>query len=197
MTLSEQLPHLIQTYGYWLIAGIVLLESMGVPLPGEAVLITASVYAGTTHDLDIGLVIAATVAGAVIGDNIGYTVGDKLGYRLLLSVAPRLGITERKIKLGQYLFRLHGGKVVFFGRFVAILRVLAAFLAGVNRMPWHRFFLANFAGAAVWATTFGLAAYTVGNTIHQVAGPIGAVVLVVAAVALVAAGVLLLSLIHI
>lgn len=186
MGIAEELPHLVQTYGYWLIAGIVLLESMGVPLPGEAVLITAGVYAGTTHGLDIGLAIAAAAAGAVIGDNIGYAVGDKLGYRLLLRHGPRIGITERKIKLGQYLFRLHGGKVVFFGRFVAVLRMLAAFLAGVNRMPWPRFFIANLAGAILWASLFGLAAYELGDAAHRIAGPFG-----IAAMALALAGLLL------
>ena len=85
------------------------------------------------------LVIAATVAGAVVGDNIGYWVGDKVGYRLLLRYGGRFGVTERKIKLGQYLFLRHGGKVVFFGRFVAFLRALAALMAGMNRMPWGRF----------------------------------------------------------
>lgn len=188
MGLYDQLPHLIQTYGYWLIAGIVLLESMGIPLPGEAVLVTASVYAGTTHGLDIGLVIAATVAGAVVGDNIGYAVGDRLGYRLLLRHGARIGLTERKIKLGQYLFREHGGKVVFFGRFVAILRVLAAFLAGVNRMPWHRFFVANLAGATLWAGAFGLGAYTLGEGIHRFTGPAGAALAVLALGALLLAG---------
>lgn len=188
MGFYDQLPHLIQTYGYWLIAGIVLLESMGIPLPGEAVLITASVYAGTTHGLDIGLVIAATVVGAVVGDNIGYAVGDKLGYRLLLRHGARVRLTERKIKLGQYLFRQHGGKVVFFGRFVAVLRVLAAFLAGVNRMPWPRFFAANLAGAALWAAAFGLGAYTLGEGIHRITGPVGAVLVAVALGAILLAG---------
>jgi membrane protein DedA with SNARE-associated domain len=188
MGIYEQLPHLVQTYGYWLIAGIVLLESMGIPLPGEAVLITASVYAGTTHGLDIGLVIGATIAGAVVGDNIGYAVGDKLGYRLLLRHGARIGLTERKIKLGQYLFQQHGGKVVFLGRFVAVLRVLAAFLAGVNRMPWTRFFAANLAGAVLWATAFGLGAYTLGEGIHRITGPVGAVLVVLAAGAILLAG---------
>lgn len=188
MGLAEQLPHLVQAYGYWLIAGIVLMESMGVPLPGEAVLITAGIYAGTTHGLDIGLVIAAAVAGAVIGDNIGYALGDKLGYRLLLRFGPRIGITERKIRLGQYLFRLHGGKVVFIGRFIAVLRMLAAFLAGVNRMPWPRFFVANLAGAVIWASAFGLAAYKLGDAAHRIAGPVGIMAIVLAAIGIVLAG---------
>jgi membrane protein DedA with SNARE-associated domain len=182
------LTQLIQTYGYWLIAGIVLLESIGVPLPGETTLISAAVYAGTTHQLNIVVVLAATVTGAVLGDNIGYFIGEKLGYRLVLQYGGRIGLTERKIKLGQYLFQIHGGKVVFFGRFVAMLRILAAFLAGVNRMPWPRFFAANIAGAVVWATTFGLGAYFLGEGIHQVAGPIGFAAIGLAVLILILAG---------
>src|SRR4051794_10950143 len=109
-----------------------MLGSLGLPLPGEAALITASIYAGATHDLTLTGIIAAAVTGAVVGDNIGFWIGEKVGYRLLIRVGPSLGITPTKVKLGQYLFMRHGGKVVFFGRFVAVLRVLAAFLAGAN-----------------------------------------------------------------
>ena len=83
---------------------------------------------------------------AIVGDNIGYVVGREIGYRLLLRFGPYLGLTEGRIKLGQYLFMKHGGKVVFFGQFVAVLRVLAAFLAGVNRLAWPRFLVANALG---------------------------------------------------
>jgi len=169
---ADQLPDLLARYGYIAIAAIIMLESMGLPLPGETTLVTASIYAGTTHNLSIWLVILAAVAGAVIGDNIGYWVGEKLGYRILLRYGARLGITERKIKLGQYLFMRHGGKVVFFGRFVAVLRVLAAFLAGVNCMHWTRFFLANLSGAILWAALFGFGAFFFGKAIHRVTGPV-------------------------
>src|SRR4051794_36149679 len=165
------LPGLIAAYGYGLI--LVMLESLGLPLPGEAALITASIYAGATHDLTLTGIIAAAVAGAVIGDNIGFWIGDKVGYPLLIRFGPRLGLTPGKIKLGQYLFMRHGGTVVFFGRFVAVLRVLAAFLAGANRMPWLRFFAFNVAGGIVWATLYACAAYALGTRVHAVAGPVG------------------------
>src|SRR3954454_7971543 len=96
------IPALIASYGYGLI--LVMLESLGLPLPGEATLITASIYAGATHDLTLTGIIAAAVAGAVIGDNIGFWMGEKVGSRLLIRVGPRLGITPTKVKLGQYLF---------------------------------------------------------------------------------------------
>src|SRR4051812_14016821 len=177
------LPALIASYGYGLI--LVMLESLGLPLPGEATLITASIYAGATHDLALTGIIAAAVTGAVIGDNIGFWIGEKVGYRLLIRVGPSLGITPTKVKLGQYLFMRHGGKVVFFGRFVAVLRVLAAFLAGANKMPWPRFFVFNVTGGIVWATLYACAAYGLGTRVHAVAGPVGFASLLLAAAFLV------------
>src|SRR4051794_10339308 len=103
------IPALIAAYGYGLILIMVMLESLGLPLPGETTLITASIYAGATHDLTLTGIIAAAVAGAVIGDNIGFWIGEKVGYRLLVRFGPRLHITPGKIKLGQYLFMRHGG----------------------------------------------------------------------------------------
>src|SRR5689334_23332722 len=125
MLSSETLQSLISSYGYVAVGGIVALESMGLPLPGEATLIAAALYAGATHDLDIGFVIAAAAIGAVVGDNAGYWIGREVGYPLLYRYGRYLGLTESRLKLGQYLFREHGGKIVFFGRFVAVLRALA------------------------------------------------------------------------
>jgi membrane protein DedA with SNARE-associated domain len=130
------IPAMIAAYGNGLIVVMVMLESLGLPLPGETTLITAAIYAGVTRDLTLTGIVVAAVAGAVIGDNIGFWIGEKVGYRLLIRYGPRLRITPGQIKLGQYLFMRHGGKVVFFGRFVAVLRALAAFLAGANKMPW-------------------------------------------------------------
>src|SRR5262245_37516099 len=128
---------------------------MGVPLPGEYAADADAVYAGTTHKLDIFGVIAAAAAGAVIGDNIGYEIGRWVGFPLLVRHGPRIGLDERRLKLGQYLFLRYGGMIVFFGRFVALLRTLAALLAGVNRMPWPRFFFFNAAGGLISSSIFG------------------------------------------
>jgi membrane protein DedA with SNARE-associated domain len=179
------IPALIAAYGYGLILVMVMLESLGLPLPGEATLITASIYAGATHDLTLTGIIAAAVSGAVIGDNIGFWIGERVGSRLLVRLGPRLGLTPAKIKLGQYLFMRHGGKVVFFGRFVAVLRALAAFLAGANRMPWPRFFAFNVAGGVVWASVYAGAAYALGTRVHALAGPVGFASLLLAAAFLV------------
>jgi membrane protein DedA with SNARE-associated domain len=181
---AADLQHLIALYGYWVVAAIVAMESMGIPVPGETTLIAAAIYAGTTHEMSIILVIAAAAAGAIIGDNIGFWLGREFGYWLLLRYGRRIGLTERKIKLGQYLFMRHGGKVVFWGRFVAVLRALAAFLAGANRMDWRRFLLCNAAGGIVWATVYGLSAYYLGQEVHRVAAPVRTIVLMLALVAI-------------
>jgi membrane protein DedA with SNARE-associated domain len=178
--------HLIAAYGYFGVAMVIGVESMGIPLPGETILISAALYAGTTHNLNIIGVIAAAAAGAMIGDNLGYLIGRYLGLPLLIRVGPWIGITEGKLKLGRYLFAHYGVTVVFFGRFVAVLRTLAAFLAGVNQMPWMRFFVANLTGAVFWAGTYGTAAYVFGHHIHKFAGPVGIATLIVAAIGLIA-----------
>ena len=179
----EFLKHLIVAYGYLAIAVIIGLESMGLPLPGESVLVLAALYA-SRNDLSIAGVVTAAAIGAVVGDNIGYWIGREFGYRLLLRYGGYVGLSASKIKLGQYLFVRHGGKVVFFGRFAAILRILAALLAGANRMDWWRFLLANAAGGVVWASTVGIGAHVFGKTVLRVTGPLG-IVLGIVTVALV------------
>jgi membrane protein DedA with SNARE-associated domain len=174
---------LLAKYGYWAVAGVVGLESIGVPLPGEAILIAAGIYAGSTKSLNIWLVIATASAGAILGDNIGFWIGRELGFRLLLRYGRFVRLTEPRIKLGQYLFMRHGGKIVFFGRFIALLRVLAALLAGVNQMSWPRFLLFNAAGAVLWATVYGLGAYYFGESLKHLTKP--------AAIALAAVGVMI------
>jgi membrane protein DedA with SNARE-associated domain len=182
--LSHALHHFLTDYGYWALALLIGLESMGIPLPGETVLIMASVHAGDRGG-NIAAIIAAAAAGAIIGDNIGYMLGRELGFRFLLQFGRYLGFSDARIKLGQYLFMRHGAKVVFFGRFVAILRCLAAFLAGVNQMRWPRFLLANAAGAVVWATIIGSGAYFFGREFNQIVGPLSLAAFMLATAAVV------------
>jgi membrane protein DedA with SNARE-associated domain len=142
---------LIASYGYWALFGLVAAESLGVPLPGETALIIAGTYAGTTHHLNPWLIFAVASAAAIIGDNIGFWIGDKGGYRLARRYGSKVRLDERKLKTARYLFDRHGTKVVFFGRFVSVLRTYAAFLAGTSRMRWRKFPPANAAGGIVWA----------------------------------------------
>ena len=112
----------LEKYGYWGVALTIALESMGVPVPGETALVAAALYAGKTQVLNIWVLIAFASAGAILGDNIGYWIGREIGFRLLLRYGSYIGLTESRIKLGEYLFQRHGGKIVFFGRFIALLR---------------------------------------------------------------------------
>ena len=127
---QETLQQLISAHGYWAIALIVGLESMGIPLPGETMLVLAAIYAAGDPTMNIWLVIGAAAIGSIIGDNAGYWIGHRYAYAAVLRYGRRVGLSEPRIKVGQYLFRKHGGKVVFFGRF-ALLR-LPGLLANVN-----------------------------------------------------------------
>src|SRR3981081_405461 len=158
---------MLETFGYLAVFLFIAIESMGIPFPGETMLITAALYAGHTHRMEIVLVIAAAAAGAIAGDNLGYGIGHWGGYRLVRRYGRLIRLHEGRLKLGQYLFRKHGGKVVFFGRFVSVLRAYAAFLAGTNRMPWRRFLVFNAAGGVLWATLFGTGAYLLGQQISR------------------------------
>ena len=163
MFLGIDLTLLVATYGLWAVALFVAIESMGVPVPGETMLLVAAVYAGATHQLSIVAVIAAAVVAAIAGDNLGYLLGRLGGERLLRRVGPVLHLTEGRLAIARYLFQKHGGKAVFFGRFVAVLRVTAAWVAGISRMRWWRFLAWNAAGGIVWATTVGLISYYLGT----------------------------------
>ena len=184
---TSDLSHLLSTYGYWAVLIFVAIESTGIPFPGETMLLAAAIYAGTTHHLALPIVIAAAAAGAILGDNLGFWVGREGGYRLLRRYGKYIRLDERKLKLGQYLFKKHGAKVVFFGRFVAVLRAWAAFLAGTNRMPWGRFLIFNAAGGILWAILYGIGGYLLGNNVHRLTGPVG-ITFVVVAVLLIIAG---------
>src|SRR5258708_10961697 len=177
---TEDLTHLLNTYGYLAVLVFVAIESTGIPFPGETMLLVAAIYAGTTHRLTIYWVIAAAATGAIVGDNLGFWIGREGGYRLLRRYGRYIRLDERKLKLGLYLFRRHGGKVVFFGRFVAVLRAWAAFLAGTNRMPWPRFLFFNATGGILWATVYGLAGYVLGSNIERIRRPFAIPTLVAA-----------------
>ena len=153
---ARNLDSVLATYGYLAVFFFVGIESLGIPVPGETMLVTAAIYAGTTGRLSIFWVIVASSAGAILGDNIGYVIGRTGGYRLLKRYGRYIRLEENRLRLGQYLFHKHGPKVVFFGRFVSVLRIFAAFLAGVNRMHWRRFLIFNAAGGIIWSTLLRL-----------------------------------------
>jgi membrane protein DedA with SNARE-associated domain len=161
----------LTSLGYLAVALFVGLESLGIPLPGETMLITAAAFAAATHRLSIVGVIVAAIAGAVVGDNIGFGIGWFGGYPLLRRFGRYVRLDEPKLKVGRYIFMRQGSKVVFFGRFVAVLRTYAAFLAGTNRMHWIRFLIANALGGILWATLYGVGAYKLAGAITKLSTP--------------------------
>lgn len=166
------LDHLLAQYGYAAVFVLVMLESLGVPLPGETMVIAAALYAGATHHLTPWLIWAVAAAGAIAGDNVGFAVGRWGGHRLLRRYGSKVRLDEAKLKLGRLVFARHGGKVVFFGRFVSILRTYAAFLAGTNRMRWPRFLVFNAAGGVAWSAVYAFGFYYLGSALNGVRGPV-------------------------
>ncbi len=171
---------LIQAYGLWVLFMVVMLESMGVPMPGETALVTAALYAGSTHQISIASVVLVASTAAIIGDNVGYLLGRSIGVRLIARYGKYVRLNEMRLKVGQYLFLRHGGKIVFFGRFVAILRTYSALLAGVNRMNWLHFLIMNALGGICWASLFGIGADLFGEEVERVAGPFSLLLLITA-----------------
>jgi membrane protein DedA with SNARE-associated domain len=183
----HDIAHLIHNYGLLVIAVVIGLESIGLPFPGETVLILAGIFAGTKHDLNIVAVVVTAAVAAIAGQVIGFIIGREFGYRLLLRYGPYVRITESRIKLGEYLFLRHGSKIIIVARFVPLLRSLAGILAGANRMPWLPFLLANIVGAFAWAAAFGFAAYMLGHQVEHVARPL-MIAVGIAAIAVLAIG---------
>jgi membrane protein DedA with SNARE-associated domain len=167
------LQPIILEYGLIAVFVIVMLESAGLPLPGETALILASVYAGLTGDLEIAAIIAVAATAAIIGDNIGFAVGRRFGLPLVKRFGPMVGLDDKRLRFGQHMFARHGAKIVFFGRFIAFLRIFAAVLAGVNRYSWRSFLMFNAAGGIIWATLFGIGGFIFGDAMHRIAGPVG------------------------
>jgi membrane protein DedA with SNARE-associated domain len=178
---------LLAQYGYAAVFVGILLESTGLPLPGESLMIAAALFAASTGDMNIVLLVLAAAAGAIGGDQIGYGIGRWVGFRVLSRWGRAVGISDERLELGRFLFRRYGGGVVFLGRFVAFLRTFAAVLAGANRMPWHRFLLWNSLGGLGWTALYGFGAYGLGDAAKRIKGPVGIALAVVGGVALVAA----------
>ncbi|HEU5389443.1 MAG TPA: DedA family protein [Streptosporangiaceae bacterium] len=167
MSISHLVEDLITSAGYPAVFALVGVESLGIPLPGETALVLASIYAGTTHRLSPWLIFAAAAGGAIVGDNIGFWIGVTGGYRLARRYGPKVRLDEPKLKVARYLFDRHGAKLVFFGRFVSVLRTYAAFLAGTNKMRWPRFLVANAAGGIAWAAIYTAAGFFAGGVLER------------------------------
>jgi len=169
--LHDTIMPLIREHGVIAVGGITMIEAIGIPAPGESAVIAAALYAATTHEFGIVPLVVSAALGAIMGDNIGYLIGRSFGFALLNRYGGKIGLTPKRIKLGRYLFQRFGSRVVFFGRFVAVLRTFTALLAGGIRMDWRQFLLANALGATFWASLYGFGAYALGHEVHALEGP--------------------------
>jgi membrane protein DedA with SNARE-associated domain len=157
------MTHFLTQNGLPILFAVVLIESFGIPLPGETALIAFGVLAAEGH-YSIASVIAIAAAGAIVGDNLGYWLIGRLGGRALFRRWRWLNqYSERVLPRAESLMERHGGKTVFFGRFISILRYTVAWVAGLSRMEWWRFLFWNAAGGIAWATAVGLTAYYAGR----------------------------------
>jgi membrane protein DedA with SNARE-associated domain len=178
--------HFFTHHGLPLLFLVVMLESFGIPLPGETALIAFGVLAAQGH-YSITWVIVLAAAGAIIGDNLGYWLIGRWGGRALFRRWRWLNkYSERVLPRAERLMERHGGKTVFFGRFITVLRYTAAWIAGLGRMPWWEFLFWNALGGICWATSVGLVAYYGGHAaadaiqrygIYAAAGIVGVLVL--------------------
>jgi membrane protein DedA with SNARE-associated domain len=157
----------LNQYGYLAVAGLLLLEDFGVPVPGETVLILGAVYAGTGR-LNIALVALLGFCGAVLGDNIGFAIGHFGGRRLVLRYGRYVFITPERLDRATAFFERHGGKVIVIARFIEGLRQANGIVAGITGMPWRRFLVFNAIGAALWVGVWTTLGYLSGSHIDTI-----------------------------
>jgi membrane protein DedA with SNARE-associated domain len=177
----------LRHYGYLAVGGILFLEDFGVPLPGETMLIAASLYAGT-GSLNIWLVGLVAVIGAVAGDNVGFAIGHFGGRKLIDRFGKYVFLTPKRLDKVEDFFRRHGSWVVVIARFVEGLRQANGLIAGTVEMPWLKFLAANVIGAVAWVTLWATLGYFAGNHVETISKyatyvAIGIAVLVIAVIA--------------
>lgn len=170
----ENIQEFARSYGYWTIFLGILLENLGIPLPGETVTLVGGFLAGS-HELNYWLVLGSAAAGGVIGGMCGYWIGRISGWSFLLKVGKLLRVSEVRLLSIKEQFSQNVGKAVFFGRFLAVMRLFAAPLAGIVEMPFGKFCLYNLAGAVAWASVMVTLAFIAGNLIslEQLVGWVG------------------------
>jgi membrane protein DedA with SNARE-associated domain len=159
-----QLEPLLNRYGYLAIAGLIFVESFGVPAPGQTILIAGAVYAGAGR-LNIVVVAVIGFLAAVIGDTIGYVIGRVGGRRFVLRYGRYIFLTPARLERAERFFTRHGAKIVTVARFIDGLRQFNGVIAGSIGMPWQRFVLFNAIGAALWVTLWTSVGYLAGNHI--------------------------------
>ena len=160
----ENIREIAREYGYWAIFCGILLENLGIPLPGETVTLVGGFLAGS-KELSYWWVLGDATAGAIVGGICGYWIGRFGGWSLLVRISSILRISENRILVIKEKFSENADKAVFFGRFFALLRIFTAPLAGITEMPFRKFFLYNFLGATIWASVMVTLAFFAGRIV--------------------------------
>lgn len=182
-SIQDWLAGLPPVYLYLIITLVIGVESMGIPLPGEIVLVAASLLASSGY-ANIVWVIIAGCAGAIGGDSLGYLIGHRGGRPFLERLGSRFPkhLGPPQLAKAEQTFHKHGAWAIFFGRFIALLRVLAGPLSGALRVRYRTFFLANAAGGILWAGGTALAVYFVGKAAETWLSQFSWIALVVAVI---------------
>jgi membrane protein DedA with SNARE-associated domain len=157
----------VSAYGYAAVFLLIMLEDFGMPVPGETALVVAA-GAAAMGDLNIWGVVIAAVAGAIVGDNIGYAIGRYGGRKLVLRLGDKVGITAARYAYAEGFFERYGDGIVMGARFVEVLRQLNGIIAGTLEMPWGRFLLFNSIGAILWVGAWAAVGYFAGEHVPQI-----------------------------
>ena len=160
----ENIQEIANQYGYWAVFLGIALENTGIPLPGETITVVGGFLAGS-GELNYWIVLISAIAGAALGDNLGYWIGKLGGWSLLLRLAQTFKIPQVPLEEARNQFSKNAAKAVFFGRFVAFLRIFAGPMAGIAEMPYQEFLLCNFGGATLWATIIVTVSFFLGRLI--------------------------------
>jgi len=166
----HEVRHFLISWGYWALLAGLFGESMGLPLPGETVLMFASFLSEKTTHLQMPWIILVGIAGAVMGDNCGFFLGRHFGRTFIRGAKKFLRLDDQDVAAARELITTHGGKTVFFARFIFGLRTVAGPLAGSLDMKWKRFFEFNFLGAATWVVIMALIGYAFANQFNTLLG---------------------------
>ena len=160
---AHHFTRLLQTYTYPGVLSLVMLESLGIPLPGEIALVTAAAYASLGHNVSIVVVITLAALGAIVGGVLGYWIGIKGGLPLVTRYGGYVGVRQSHVEKAHGFFERNGAKTILFGRFVAVLRTWAALIAGAACMSFTKFVAYNTLGSIVWAIVFGILGFYFGR----------------------------------
>ena len=186
-SISALLRDAVVHYGYWAVAAALFIENVGVPVPGETILLLASFLAYSQQELQLDWIIVVATAVTAVGGSLGYALGHYGGRPLLDRYQRNFHVSSAALARGERLFERFGAPTIFFARFIFGLRLIVGPLAGVMRMPWRKFVVWNFFGAAAWVTVVSGAGYLFGRHWHRLESDIKRFNLIVIAVVLLAA----------